>query len=106
MATSAEKFLQLANFYNQMLAVMSAICVRKGGIAIENYAGRFFAADVVQFLAEYGEKAAAGNNSSPQIKALSAQLREEYEKNKDLTTPSQKPFYEMTLEEFEKIMNI
>ena len=106
MAQSAEKFLQLANFYNQMLTVMSAICVQKGGIAIENYVGRFFAADVLQYLAEYGAKVVGANDNSPNIKRLVAQLNEEYEKNKALATPSQKPFHEMTLEEFEKVMNI
>ena len=60
-----------------MAMMMSAICVQKGGIALENYVGRFFAADTLEFVAV-----------------------------KDLTTPTQKPIYEMTLEEFEKIMNI
>ncbi|MDR1360867.1 MAG: hypothetical protein LBJ18_00975 [Rickettsiales bacterium] len=95
---SNEKFLQLAGFYNQLLTVMSAICVNKGGIAAENYVGRFFAADVLQFLVSYGEKLGEKN--------LTERLRAEFEKVKDLATPSQKPIFEMTLEEFEKVMNI
>lgn len=100
------KFLQLANFYNQMLTIMSAICVKKGGVALENYAGRFFAADVLEFLAEYGRRLVQNPNASKQVRDLTAQLMQEYEKNKNLTTPSQKPLYEMTLAEFEKAMNI
>ncbi|MCL2331415.1 MAG: hypothetical protein FWC61_02610 [Proteobacteria bacterium] len=100
---NVNKFIQLANFYNQMLAVMAAICVQKGGIPIEQYVGRFFAADVLEFLAEYGAKLQTDDESVQRVAAL---FRAEYEKAKDLTTPSQKPIFEMTLEEFEKVMNI
>lgn len=100
---NVNKFIQLANFYNQLLTVVGAICVKKGGIPIEQYVGRFFIADVLEFLAEYGEKLRTDNE---QVKRVAAQFKAEYEKVRDLTTPSQKPIYEMTLEEFEKIMNI
>ena len=42
MAISVQRFIKLANFYNQTAMIMSAICVNKGGIAMENYNGRFF----------------------------------------------------------------
>jgi len=100
---NVNKFIQLANFYNQMLAVMAAICVQKGGIPIEQYVGRFFAADVLEFLAEYGGKLQTDDAS---VKRVVAMFKAEYERVKDLATPSQKPIYEMTLEEFEKVMNI
>ncbi len=94
-----EKFLELAKFYNQMTTVMSAICVQKGGIAIENYVGRFFAADTLEFIVEYGKRAGVAPDVLNKFEA-------EYEKVKHLTTPTQKPIYEMSLEEFEKVMNI
>ena len=97
------KFIQLANFYNQMLGIMGAICVQKGFIPFEQYVGRFFAADVLEFLAEYGVRL---QSSDPRVQNAVAMFRAEYEKVRDLTTPSNKPIYEMTLEEFEKVMNI
>jgi hypothetical protein len=107
MANSADNFIRLANFYNQMTTIMSAICVQKGGIAIENYVGRFFAADALEFIAAYGRKLAAGGAPvSPEIASIVARFEAEYEKVKTLATPTQKPIYEMTLEEFEKVMNI
>ncbi len=102
---SVEKFMQLAAFYNQMTRIMSAICVAKGGIDIENYVGRFFAADVLQFVAEYGKKlqeVGADARLAQIVEAFSGQA----EKVKDLATPSQKPIYEMTLAEFERLMNV
>ena len=54
MALTVQNFIKLANFYNQMVMMMSAICVQKGGIATENYAGRFFAADTLEFFYEFG----------------------------------------------------
>lgn len=56
MAISVQNFIKLANLYNQMTMVMSAICVQKGGIAMENYVGRFFLADVLEYVAEYGRR--------------------------------------------------
>ena len=44
MAINVQQFIRLANFYNQTAMIMSAICVQKGGIAMENYVGRFFVA--------------------------------------------------------------
>ena len=56
MAITVQNFIKLANLYNQMTMVMSAICVQKGGIAIENYTGRFFLADVLEYVYEYGRR--------------------------------------------------
>ncbi len=108
MALSVQNFIRLANFYNQMAMTMSAICVQKGGIAMENYVGRFFAADAVEFIYEYGRRLrdAAHGNIAPEIESLIKRFGELHERTKSLTTPSQKPIYEMTLEEFEKVMNI
>lgn len=108
MAITVQNFIKLANFYNQMTMLMSAICVQKGGIAIENYVGRFFAADVLEFISEYGRRLRDDkrNQITPQIAALIDRFEQQYKRVQDLTTPTQKPIYEMTLEEFEKIMNI
>lgn len=108
MATNVDNFVRMANFYNQMTTLMSAICVQKGGIAIENYVGRFFAADVLEFIVEYGNRLEKENKAAvtPQIANAIARFNTEFEKVKTLTTPTQKPIHEMTLEEFEKVMNI
>lgn len=108
MAMTAQNFIKLANFYNQMTMVMSAICVEKGGIAMENYVGRFFAADTLEFVAEYGRRLMNDKKSelTPEIIAVIERFNQNYKLVRDLTTPTQKPIYEMTLEEFEKIMNI
>jgi hypothetical protein len=107
MALSVQKFIKLANYYNQTVMLMSAICVQKGGIAIENYVGRFFAADVLQYVVEYGRRLVAQNKGmAPELVALLDKFVAQYERVKDLTTPSQKPIHEMSLEEFEKVMNI
>ena len=108
MAITVQNFIKLANFYNQMTMMMSAICVQKGGIAIENYVGRFFAADALEFISEYGRRLRDDkrNQISPQIASLIDRFEEQYNRVRDLTTPTQKPIYEMTLEEFEKMMNI
>ncbi len=107
MAITVQNFIKLANFYNQMTMVMSAICVEKGGVALENYAGRFFAADVLEYVAEYGRRLVAGGGQvTPEVAAVIERFGRQYEKVKNLTTPSQKPIFEMTLEEFEKMMNI
>ena len=108
MSLSVENFIKLANYYNQTATIMSAICVQKGGIPMENYVGRMFAADVLEFVAEYGRrlksngKIAIPNDVANAINKFNA----EYERVKSLTTPSQKPIYEMSLAEFEKFMNI
>ena len=88
----AERTESLARFYEQLKTVMAAICVQKGGIPIDNYVGRFFAADVLEMLVGAGPAA--------------DRYKEEFARVKDLATPSQKPIHEMTLEEFEKVMNI
>lgn len=91
-----------------MAMVMSAICIEKGGIPVENYVGRFFAADVLEFIAEYGRRLMENkkNNLSPEIVSVIDRFMHQYKQVKHLTTPTQKPVYEMTLEEFEKVMNI
>lgn len=108
MANNADNFLRLANLYNQITTIMSAICVQKGGIAIENYVGRFFAADVLEFVAEYGTKLEEDKKTpiTPEVASVIARFKQEFEKVKELTTPTQKPIHQMTLEEFEKVMNI
>ena len=107
MAISVQQFIRLANFYNQTAMIMSAICVQKGGIAMENYVGRFFVADVLEYIVEYGRRLVAKEkNLSPEIVALVNRFAAQFERMRDLTTPTQKPIHEMTLEEFEKIMNI
>jgi hypothetical protein len=107
MAITVENFIKLANFYNQLAKTMSAICVTKGGIPIENYVGRFFAADVLEFVAEYGERLLSSNkNVGKDVVDVIERFKAQYEHVRGLTTPSEKPIYEMTLEEFERTMNI
>ena len=89
-----------------MTMMMSAICVQKGGLAIENYVGRFFAADTLEFVYEYGRRLVESGAATPEVRALVERFRVQYERVRDLTTPSQRPIYEMTLEEFERLMNI
>jgi len=107
MAISIQNYIKLANFYNEMSRVLSAICVEKGGIALENYVGRFFAADVLEYIVEYGNRL---KKSGVQIDKNISDAMDLFEKNfenvKSLVTPNQKPIYEMSMEEFEKIMNI
>ena len=108
MAINVQNFIKLANFYNSMLMTMSAICVEKGGIAMENYVGRFFMADVLEYIVEYGRRLLNDKSQviPSDVMSVIERLNEQFESVKNLTTPSQKPIYEMTLEEFEKIMNI
>ena len=108
MALTVQNFIKLANLYNQMTMVMSAICVQKGGIAMENYVGRFFLADVLEYVYEYGRRLLDANkNAVPaNVAAVIKKFGDQYEHVRELTTPTQKPIYEMTLEEFERIMNI
>ena len=107
MAITVQNFIKLANFYNQAMMLMSAICVQKGGIAMENYVGRFFAADALEFISEYGRRLMEQNKNVPaDVVAVIERFRSQFERVRDLTTPTQKPIYEMTLQEFEKVMNI
>ena len=87
---------------------MSAICVQKGGIPIENYAGRAYMADVLEFVAEYGRRLKSDGKIAIPADVMNVinRFNTEYERVKSLTTPSQKPIYEMSLAEFEKFMNI
>ena len=48
----------------------------------------------------------SSKNVSPDVVAVLERFRAQFEHVRDLTTPSEKPIYEMTLEEFEKVMNI
>lgn len=106
MALTVNNFIKLANFYNQMSMMMSAVCVQKGGIPQENYVGRFFLADTLEFVTEYGRRLMKSQNVSPEVAGVISRFEQQYEVLKDFCTPSQKPVYEMTLEEFERIMNI
>jgi hypothetical protein len=107
MAITVQQFIKLANYYNQTAMLMSAICVQKGGIAMENYVGRFYVADVLEYVVEYGRRLIERDkNVGAEIVALVNRFAAQFERVRDLTTPSQKPIHEMTLEEFERIMNI
>ena len=107
MAISIENYMKIAGFYNEMARVLSAICVEKGGIAMENYVGRFFAADVLEYIVEYGNRLKKSGTKIPDnIADVMNLFEKQFENVKSLVTPNQKPIYEMTLEEFEKIMNI
>ena len=108
MALSVQQFIKLANYYNQTTLLMSAICVQKGGIPIENYSGRMYAADVLEYIVEYAKRLAADKSVSIPADVARAieQFNAQYNRVKNLTTPTQKPIYEMSLEEFEKFMNI
>lgn len=87
-----DKFVELRGLYSRIMTLMSAVCARKG-LDMDNYSGRFFAADLLELLIAVGEKAGAD------VKALSAELAGK----KDIT-PSGKPIYKMTLEEFERLV--
>jgi len=67
MAISVQNFIKLANFYNQTMMVMSAICVQKGGIAMENYVGRFYAADTLEYIVEYGRRLESAGALQPAV---------------------------------------
>ena len=74
---------------------------------MENYVGRFYMADVLEFVVEYGHRLIKSSVVVPEeIVALIGRFEQQYERVRDLTTPSQKPIHEMTLAEFEKVMNI
>jgi hypothetical protein len=94
MEDALEKFNELVRLYDRTRTAMSAICVAKGGIDMDNYPGRFFAADLLEFAAAYGAKAGADTSK----------LRAELEKIKDDVTPASKPMHEMTLAEFERMI--
>jgi len=89
-----ERFNELLDLYRRTQTVMSAICVLKGGIDMDNYAGRFWVADLLELLVKYGEASGAD------ITALRAEL----EAKRDLVTPDDKPIHKMTLAEFERII--
>jgi len=101
--TDMERFKYLSNFYEYMKTVQSTICIAKGGIPLENYVGRFFAADVLEMILTVGKKISQADAAT---KLKIEQYAKEFESVKNLVTPSQKPIHEMTLEEFEKVMNI
>ena len=107
MAITIQNYVKLANFYNEMSVVLSAICVEKGGIALENYVGRFFAADVLEYIVEYGQRLKKSGVAIPSdVSSVMDLFEKQFKKVESLVTPNQKPIHEMTLEEFEKIMNI
>jgi len=62
----------------------------------------------LEFVAEYGRRLMADKKQelTPEIISVINRFNENYERVKDLTTPTQKPIYEMTLAEFERLMNI
>lgn len=108
MAITVQNFIKLANYYNQTAMMMSAICVQKGGIAMENYVGRFYAADVLEFVSEYGRRLVADKSIAvpADVAAVIERFQKQFDMVRHLATPTQKPIYEMTLDEFERLMNI
>lgn len=107
MAINVQQFIKLANYYNQTAMLMSAICVQKGGIAMENYVGRFYVADVLEYVVEYGRRLKSqDNNLAENISQLIDRFSAQFEHMRDMVTPTQKPLHEMTLAEFERVMNI
>ena len=107
MTMTVQKYVKLANFYNEMARVLSAICVEKGGIAMENYIGRFFAADCLEYIVEYGKKIKESKLAlTKDVTDVMNLFEKRFETLKKFVTPNKKPIYEMSLEEFEKIMNI
>ena len=106
MAITVQNFIKLANFYNQMLTDMSAICIEKGGIKMENYVGRFFIADTLEYIVEYGRRLTEAGNVPEDVVRVIKIFQQKFEGVKDMVTPTEKPIYEMTLEEFEQKMNI
>ncbi len=107
MAISVQNYVKLVNFYNEMTRMLSAICVEKGGIALENYVGRFFAADVLEYIVEYGQRLKkSGATIGADVQNVMNLLEKQFDGVKQFVTPNQRPIYEMSLEEFEKIMNI
>lgn len=91
-----EKFNELVQFYSDVKTMMSVICVQKGGIDIDNYSGRFFAADLLEFIVAYGQK----------LKADVSEFEKELKSKTDLLTPSNKAIQEMSLAEFKKVFGI
>jgi hypothetical protein len=61
----------------------------------------------LEYIVEYGRRLVVEDKSlSPDIVNLINRFAVQFDKVKDLTTPTQKPIHEMTLAEFEKVMNI
>jgi len=89
------KFQELKILYEWVRIAMSAVCSEKG-LDIDNYSGRFFAADLLEMLVAFGKKANAD------VSALEAELSAK----RDLVSPTSKPIYEMTLAEFERAVGI
>lgn len=107
MAINVQQFIKLANYYNQTAMLMSAICVQKGGIAMENYVGRFYVADVLEYVVEYGRRLKEyDKNLAENISQLIDRFAVQFEQVRGFVTPTQKPLHEMTLAEFERVMNI
>ena len=73
---------------------------------MENYVGRFFVADTLEYITEYGSRLLKQGGVPDDVARVIKLFQERFETVKDLVTPTEKPIYEMTLEEFEKIMNI
>ena len=89
-----ERFQRLYYLYKSIETLQSAVCAAKGGIDVDNYSGRYFMADVLEMLVLLGEKEGIDVTAA----------RAELERKKDNITPGVKPIYEMTLEEFERMI--
>ena len=92
-----ERFVELVKFYRRVKTVMSAVCVEKGGIDTDNYSGRFFVADLLEFVVAYGDKVGA---KGAEFDALKAELAA----SADMLTPANRPIHKMSLAEFEKMI--
>jgi hypothetical protein len=97
------KFNNLADFYDRSKRVMDAICAIKGGLDKDNYSGRFFVNDLLEIVCNWGEEALKIDNS---IKPRVSKYQAEFAKISKDTTPSNKPIYKMSLEEFLKTINL
>jgi hypothetical protein len=62
---------------------------------------------LLEYIVEYGRRLVEHDKKlSPEIVKLVERFTVQFEKVQNLVTPTQKPLHKMTLEEFEKVMNI
>lgn len=111
-----QRWLSLAKFYSNFKTIESVICIEKGGIPLERYIGRYFGADVLEYLLKLGmylikvenidaefAKYIKGNFS---LKSELQKLQKEFKPIADLVSVSEKPIQKMTLEEFAKSFKV
>ncbi len=111
-----QRWLSLVKFYSNFKTIESVICIEKGGIPLERYIGRYFGADVLEYLLKLGmylikvenidaefAKYIKGNFS---LKSELQKLQKEFKPIADLVSVSEKPIQKMTLEEFAKSFKV